>query len=47
MGTKKASTIVDAFFEMYGYSREKKDVLIYNGKRESLYVKNTIKFVFF
>ena len=29
-----SKTIVDAFFELYGYKRKKTDVLVYNGLRE-------------
>jgi ADP-heptose:LPS heptosyltransferase len=35
-----SKTIVDAFFELYGYKRSNKDVLKYNGKRESNYLQN-------
>jgi ADP-heptose:LPS heptosyltransferase len=35
-----SKTIVDAFFELYGYKRSNKDVLKYNGKREGNYLQN-------
>jgi ADP-heptose:LPS heptosyltransferase len=35
-----SKTIVSAFFELYGYKRSNKDVLKYNGKRESNYLQN-------
>jgi hypothetical protein len=33
--TNNSPTIIDAFFEMYGYNRKESDVLKYNGVRES------------
>lgn len=36
----KSKTIIDAFFEMYGYSRTYKDKLIYNGRREPITIEN-------
>jgi len=33
--SNNSKTIVDAFFEMYGYHREESDVMRYNGRRES------------
>jgi ADP-heptose:LPS heptosyltransferase len=35
-----SKTIVDAFFELYGYKRSNKDILKYNGKRESNDLQN-------
>lgn len=35
-----SKTIVDAFFELYGYKRLKTDVLSYNGRRESNDLQN-------
>lgn len=33
--TNNSKTIIDAFFEMYGYDRTNEDILKYNGKKES------------
>lgn len=35
-----SKTIIDAFFELYGYKRNNKDVLIYNGRRENIELQN-------
>lgn len=36
----KSKTIIDAFFDMYGYDRTYKDKLIYNGRREPITIEN-------
>lgn len=41
--SNNSKTIVDAFFELYGYKRTPKDVLLYNGERESVEVPNNNK----
>ena len=38
--TNNSKTIIDAFFELYGYKRNDKDVLIYNGLRENIDLQN-------
>lgn len=38
--SNNSKTIVDAFFELYGDKRNSKDILIYNGRRESNNIQN-------
>ena len=38
--TNNSKTIIDAFFELYGYTRNSNDVLRYNGLRESNSIQN-------
>ena len=41
--TNNSKTIIDAFFELYGYDRNSNDVLRYNGLRESNDIQNNGK----
>jgi ADP-heptose:LPS heptosyltransferase len=41
--TNNSKTIIDAFFELYGHTRDSNDILRYNGLRESNYVPNNGK----
>ena len=41
--TNNSKTIIDAFFDMYGYTRWSSDKLIYNGRREKNEIQNNGK----
>ena len=41
--TNNSKTIIDAFFELYGYTRNTNDILKYNGLRESNDIQNNGK----
>ena len=41
--TNNSKTIIDAFFELYGYYRASNDILKYNGQRESNNIQNNGK----